>query len=318
MTFSSIITIILIPLSIFGIPLLAYTVGKKVGHMLVPHRFLSWISSIISFILSTAILFTLSATLIQLFLASSVSSVLIDIIVNAILAPLMSFSIIIGFGFLIHALLQLNYKEADIEKKRKRPVVVTVLVVVGILFAPYFIWQGILNISSHNKKFAESIVLMNLKNHCPPKGIENCHELRPLPAVLQNKKIVLASSTYAEFEPYKLEYKEAANLDVDGFLSLSTYKFPGMDLVTPQSEKSGYLQDKEFKIIRAVYSYACSYCIDSSDSGYLVLENNSGYRFIAFLSDLDFSASTTKRVPWDQQVPFGKLETDWFLEPRGN
>jgi|SRR3989338_694216 len=312
--FITTVAIVAILSSVFWVPFTAYKIGKKVGQKLIYHSFLRWVSSIAVFILSILFLVILSEVFIQLFLAVSGANPAVDFIANAILAPLIGLSTLIGLGILIHTLLQPTPQEVAARKRRRGSFIISALVVIGVLLVPYFFWQSVLAISSHNKKFAELIVLANLKSHCSPKNTSNCHELRPLPAVLQNKKIILASSTYAEFSPYELNYKQAVDLDVDGFVNFSSYKSAKTNFIAPQSGKSGYLQDKEYKIIRAVYSYKCSYCIDSSNFGYVVLENNGGYRFITFLDDFDSSSSSSKRIPWDQQLPFDGLGVDWFLE----
>lgn len=315
MLFDAFIFVLTILLPSFGVPLIAYYIGKKVGQRLGSHGFLRWVGSIVAFILSILFLFAISESFIQLSLAAlGGSSISISLVTNVIVAPLLGFSSLVGIGFLIHTLLKLVPQKIEDKTKPKKPLLITFLVMFVLLVTPYLFWQGVLTVSSHNKRFAESIVIANLKDHCPPKNTDKCDELRPLPAVLQNKKIVMASSTYVEFDPYELQHRQLSSLDVVGFINIRPNKFPGEDIVSPQSDKSGYLSDKEFVIVRAVYSYVCEYCVDSSDGGYIILENATGYRFMAFLNSLDFSSTPTKKVSWDSQVPFDGLGKDWFLE----
>ena len=313
MIFLQIITVFGGMLSVIGIPLAAYYISKKISLTFVSHKFFQWIASITTFIFSVLFLSALLGALMEFFLvALGRSHTAVALIVNVILLPLTSFSTLVGFGFLVHTLLRTTPKETASGTGPKRHSAISVLVVIGIVLAPYLLWQGVLYLSSHNKKFAESIVSLNLKEYCPPNNSSNCEELRPLPAILKNKKIVMATSTYVEFSPYEVKYRQMSDIDVDGYINLSTYKSPGNHIVSPAEEKTGYLQDRYYSIVRAVYSYRCSYCFDSDDFGYLVLEDSSGYRFMAFFDD--FATSTRSDIPWDEQVPFQGLNVEWFLE----
>lgn len=314
MTFGTIIAVVAIVSCLVGVPWIAYHIGKKVGHLLIFYTFLRWTSSITAFIVSTLFLFVLSTSLIEIsFATSGTSTLAIDIVVNVIIAPLLGFSSLIGIGFLIHTLLKSAPQKIEGATKPKKPLLKTLLILFALLFLPYLFWQTILNISSHNKKFAEFMVMQHLKHSCDGKEKkEGCDELLPIPKILQNKKIVFASSTLVEFDPYESQHRETASLDLVGLISASRYKPQEVLYVQPQDQRSGYLQEREFFIVRAVRSYACNWCIDSDDYEYLVLQDTTGNRFYGFLH---YYATGKEEGTWDESVPFDGLGEAWFLEP---
>ena len=137
----------------------------------------------------------------------------------------------------------------------------------------------------------------------PCNGKSDCQEIRPLPEVLQGKKIVFNDDTNIMFNPYHSSSIDFHNLDVLGLIDTNNNNFY-VNIIDPLSGKYGALSDREYKIIRAVYSYKCSYCFDSSDLGYIVLEDSKGNRFEDVLDDhSDSFVGPWKNVPWDEQLP---------------
>ncbi len=147
------------------------------------------------------------------------------------------------------------------------------------------------------------MVNASLSNSCA-SGKSGCDELRPLPKILQNKKIIFNEDTSIRFDPrYRPELK-MEDLDVLGSFNTNHLDFSRDSTVDPSLGERGYLAEREYKIVRAVYHYNCSYCVDSSDYAYIVLEDSKGNRFSSLLDDLDFSTEPARRVPWDERVPY--------------
>ena len=186
-------------------------------------------------------------------------------------------------------------------------------ILIGVLLIYSFGFTALVYLSRYSKPLAGFLITTHLKYSCS-SWKSGCDELRPLPKVLQNKKIIFGQNTNIEFDPYQ-GVRETSELDTEGFLGVSVNKLPWKDVVDPKLKKTGYLAEREYKIIRAVYHYNCSYCIDSSDYAYIVLEDSKGNRFISFLDEYDSSVSPAKDIPWDDQLPYalGK-DKEWKLK----
>ena len=154
---------------------------------------------------------------------------------------------------------------------------------------------------SKNRAIADFFVNLTLSNSCV-SGKSGCDELRPLPKILQNKKIVFNEDTSIQFDPRYRPEIGLTDLDVLGSIDTNSHRSIQDNIVDPSLRERGYLAEREYKIIRAVYHYNCSYCVDSGDYAYIVLEDSKGNRFSSLLSDLDFSTDPAQDVPWDEQL----------------
>ena len=191
--------------------------------------------------------------------------------------------------------------------KRHQTGVVISIIVLLILFLPLTMKYTVLWMSNY-RPLAEFFITWDLHFSCG-EDKKGCNELRPLPSYLVGKKLVIDNSSFVEFAPYEPQYRETADIDVLGFLDVSDTKSPGETLVNPTDQKYGYLQNKEYFPVRAVYHYKCSYCIDSSDNAYVVFEDKDKNRYIVFLNDL-----STTTVSWDKQ-PLLLIGNGWNLIP---
>lgn len=157
-------------------------------------------------------------------------------------------------------------------------------------------------IGSKNRTIGDFLVNFALSNSCN-LGKSDCDEPRAIPKILQNKKIVFNSDISVEFNPLSQTERGFGEVDVLGILNTNPGG-PGVDTsYKPDFGKWGYLQDREYKIVRAVYHYNCSYCVDSSSYGYLVVEDPEGNRFELLLDDMDVSTEPARDIPWDEQLP---------------
>lgn len=178
-----------------------------------------------------------------------------------------------------------------------------------ILFVSFIILSigvGLLTqFGSKNKKVADFVVNLALSNSCS-SGKSGCDELRSLPKILQNKKIIFNEDTSIQFDPrYRPEIK-MEDLDILGSLDTNPHRSTQDNIVDPNLGERGYLSEREYKIIRAVYHYNCSYCVDSSDYAYVVLEDSNGNRFSSLLVH-DYwnpSMDTARTLQWDERVPY--------------
>ncbi len=160
----------------------------------------------------------------------------------------------------------------------------------------------VVNNRTHFKPLVDFLVNSSLSKSCA--GRAGCKELRPLPKPFQNKKIVFNKDTDVQFESFNDgSYVDNSELDTLGFLDAE----PGNDnlsFINPIVEARGSLKEREYKIIRAVYEYNCTLCIDSSDISYFVLEDSNGNRFITLLDDIDFSVEPGRDLLWDEYAPY--------------
>jgi len=161
----------------------------------------------------------------------------------------------------------------------------------------------LIHIGNMDRKLANFLVNFSLVTSCA-SGNSGCDEPRPLPNILQNKKIVFNENTSLQFDPQSGSEIGLTDLDILGSLDTSHASSFQENIVDPNLGERGYLSEKEYKIIRAVYHYNCSYCIDSGDYAYIVLEDSRGNRFSSLLDDLDFSTNPARDVPWDEQIPY--------------
>ena len=287
-------------------PILAYQVGKYAVKIF-RNRFLVWLSGILLFLIGYFALYSFWVFISEKALkGAAVFSALLQHFVS--LSAGLAF--LIGLGFLIQTIIKSLRARHPEYSYHLKSWTWTVICMLAIVFIPSIVAESFYYLGGSNKQVAESIVLSNLKSSCAGHT-EDCTETRSLPAILQGKKIIVATSSYVVFEPGG---GDPTTLDVNGFIDLYPFKEPGEGYVSPSDGKRGYLQDREFSVIRAAYDYHCSYCFDSSDFGYVILENTRGYRFMVFLSE--FATSSTNHIPWDQQVPFQGLGKEWFLEPK--
>ncbi|OGZ41908.1 MAG: hypothetical protein A2W41_02850 [Candidatus Ryanbacteria bacterium RIFCSPHIGHO2_01_45_13] len=192
---------------------------------------------------------------------------------------------------------QQEVRKMYVPSKRVRNVSLSVIAIA-------FIGYPILTyLAKHNKPIAKFLTAIHSviypRSFC---GVEKkgCDELRVLPKVLQNKKIIFSKGINIKFDPYE-SLKEVAESGTVGFLDTDSWKLSN-EFVDPASQKRGYVAEREYKTVRAVYHYNCSYCIDSSDYAYIVLEDSAGNRFTALLNDI--SDIPGRDIPWDEQLPF--------------
>lgn len=182
-------------------------------------------------------------------------------------------------------------------------------IIVGVLILGGIVWNIFIHYRFRFKPVVSFIVNYRLTHSCDG-GKSGCDEIRPIPKHLQNKKIVFNQNVNIKFDPFENKSQiNSAELDILGFIETDQFPFGHKNIVDPSSGKRGYLKEREYKIIRAVYHYNCSYCIDSSDYSYIVLEDLNRNRFISMLGDMDFSVTPGKDMPWDERLP-SYLEKD--------
>jgi hypothetical protein len=181
-----------------------------------------------------------------------------------------------------------------------------ILKVLGIIFGVLLIYGIGFNLFVHYrfkfKPIVAIIVNLNLSNSCQSRS--SCNEIRPLPKPLQGKKIVFNDNTNIEFDPFGRESQiDGSQMDLIGYIDteLNTTQ---PDEVGPLFGKRGFLKEREYKIIRAVYKYKCFYCIDSDNLAYIVLEDSKGNRFLTLLRDIDLSVNPGRNLLWDEYLPY--------------
>lgn len=197
----------------------------------------------------------------------------------------------------------ISNKEAVPTSKKSTKMMKIFGVIIG-LFVIYIIAFGII-VSNRTKSsfrpIISSIVRSNLKDNCNKSP--DCDELRPIPKILQNKKIVFNKNTKIEFDP--LNEIKLPELDILGFLDTGRLvDGEKVNFTDPALRMSGNLEEREYKIVRAVYSYKCNLCIDSSDIAYIVVEDSKGNRFMVFLDEYDSSVSPGRSLSWDEYIPY--------------
>lgn len=201
--------------------------------------------------------------------------------------------------------LEKSIKDEEKSKRRKRLVRFGVIILF-ILFGVIPVAAGLLTqIGIRNRTIGNYLVNFSLSISCA-SGKSGCDELRPLPKILQNKKIIFNKDTSIQFDPRYRPEIGLNNLDILGSLDASPRSPFPEDIVDPNLGKRGYLTEKEYKIIRAVYHYNCSYCIDSSDYAYVVLGDSNGNRFSSLLAH-DYwnpSMEIARTLQWDERVPY--------------
>ncbi|HAT68776.1 MAG: hypothetical protein A2481_00905 [Candidatus Yonathbacteria bacterium RIFOXYC2_FULL_47_9] len=155
----------------------------------------------------------------------------------------------------------------------------------------------------HLKPIVNFMVNHWLTNSC--NNQKGCTEVRPLPGLLQGKKIVFSSNTDIFFEPFsRSEEVTLADLDTLGNLDTVSSMSSNETFVDPALSQRGYLKEREYKIIRAMYHYNCLYCIDGSDYSFIVLEDPTGNRFTSILNKFDSSVDPWRDLPWDEYLPY--------------
>jgi len=172
------------------------------------------------------------------------------------------------------------------------------------LLAIFIYTPSMLNaIALKHKPFAKFLVNFNLEYFsCPSSNKSDCEELVTLPKGLQGKKIVFAQDTNIKFDPHEGHIKNNS-IDTEGYLDIEHGKF-STDFIDPVLQKRGNLEDREYKIIRAMYSYRCSYCFDGDNLGYIVIEDSKGHRFISLLDKYDISVNPVRDLSWDEYLPY--------------
>lgn len=198
--------------------------------------------------------------------------------------------------------------------------------IIAIVVGFFMIYSITLNVivknrnKSNFKPIVSFIVNHSLTNNCNNKN--SCDELRPLPKILQNKKIVFNKNVNIKFDPYEnINNIGFSELDILGFIDTEPVFNGEVNFVDPTLGRPGFLEEREYKIVRAVYSYKCSYCIDSDDLAYLVLEDSKENRFMVFFQTYDSSVTPVRNFLWDEYLPYflskdsdGKKTLDARLE----
>lgn len=191
----------------------------------------------------------------------------------------------------------------EIPKKRtswtRIAVIVAVVLFIVIPILSYLLMQA----GMRNRTLGNFLVNSSLKNSCGTRK-SGCDELAPLPKVLQNKKIIFNEDVSVEFDArYEPEVK-LSDIDVLGFINTTSGAPIGESFVDPKMKENGLLLEKEYRIVRAVRVYRCSYCVGGSNLAYIVLEDSRGNRFEDILDDSDSSVSPWVDIPWDEQLPY--------------
>ena len=132
----------------------------------------------------------------------------------------------------------------------------------------------------------------------------DCNEIRKIPKILQNKKIVFNSNADIKFEPLDSNIISLPELDVLGYLDADHFWKEPEETINPKLGERGYLKNREYKIIRAVYHYNCSYCFDTNDYSYIVIEDKQGNRFTSMLDDSYFKNGSYVELSWDKYMPY--------------
>ncbi|MCC6323948.1 hypothetical protein IT400_04125 [Candidatus Nomurabacteria bacterium] len=175
-------------------------------------------------------------------------------------------------------------------------------IILGFFIGSILLFQVFVEYRFHFKPAVNFLVKNFLPSSC--NGKKDCDELRVLPKVLQGKKIVFNPDTNVFFEPFSRNAEvNISHLDTIGFLDTSNFD-PNADLVDPTLNHRGSLKDREYIIIRSVYHYKCTYCIDSSDYSFIVLEDSNGNRFVSLLNRYDSSVDPGRLLSWDEYLPF--------------
>lgn len=176
-------------------------------------------------------------------------------------------------------------------------------VIFGVLILGGIAWNIFIRYRFHFKPVVSFIVNYRLIHSCDDLK-SGCDEIRPIPKPLQNKKIIFNQNINIKFGPFENKSQiNSAELDTLGFIETDQFPFGHKNIVDPSLNKRGYLKEREYKIIRAVYHYNCSYCIDSSDYSYIVLEDLNENRFISMLGDMNFSVAPAEDISWDERLP---------------
>lgn len=181
-----------------------------------------------------------------------------------------------------------------------------ILIIICLLGVSYISSNFVFN--NRNKSFLEPmisfIVKYSLSDDCA--GRHSCDELRPLPKNLQNKKIIFNDDVRVEFDSFdSFNGIDLSELDILGFIDTNSFSNgKEVTFVDPSLMVSGFLREKEYKIIRAVYSYKCSYCFDSENLSYIVLEDSHGNKLMTLLEDTDCSVSPYRDLSWDEYTPY--------------
>lgn len=192
------------------------------------------------------------------------------------------------------------------EKKGKRKWLQGGILVLLVLFVVLpLVFSLLIQVGIRNKAIGNFLINVSLANSCTSVK-SGCDELRPIPKILQNKKIIFNEDTSIQFDPRYRPEISFTDLDILGSLDTNQRRSPQDTIVDPKLGERGYLSEREYRIIRAVYHYNCSYCIDSSDYAYIVLEDSKGNRFSSLL-EYDYwnpSMETARTLQWDERVPY--------------
>ena len=178
--------------------------------------------------------------------------------------------------------------------------VIGIIIGIGLLYG--VLWNLAIYISARNKSFAELLVATHFTLFSCHVNETGCNERRPLPEVLQGKKIVFNKTTTIEFDPFERR-EDFSDVDILGFLDTNSHEFKNT-FTDPVTRERGTLEEREYDIVRAVYHRNCSYCIYSIDYAYIVFEDSKVNRFSLFLNDMDSSVVPGRDIPWDRQLPF--------------
>lgn len=201
-----------------------------------------------------------------------------------------------------------NTENAEIpekqKKKRKWARVGVAILLTWFVVIPLVV-SLLTQIGIRNRAVGNFLVNLSLSISCT-SGKSGCDELRPLPKILQNKKIIFNDDTSIQFDPRYRPEIGLTDLDTLGSFNTNHMGFERDKTVDPKLGERGYLSEREYKIVRAVYHYNCSYCIDSSDYAYVVLEDSKGNRFSSLLEH-DYwnpSMETARTLQWDERAPY--------------
>lgn len=173
----------------------------------------------------------------------------------------------------------------------------------------------------YSPPLAKFLATIDLQYSCALGKESGCNELRPIPKILQNKKIAFSKDIDILFEPFENpNYITRSDLDTLGTLDTDNTddKTWEKNIVDPALRKRGYLSEREYNIVRTQYHYNCYLCIDSDDYADIVVEDRHGNRFVVFLRDWDDTISSNQ-LPWDEWRPFFYQEEGvFFIENNKN